>query len=44
MIQVFITMKRNPPRWVEIEPEHYVLANDREIEIYLKRLEKYRRG
>lgn len=36
--------EKEPPRWVEIEPEHYVLANDREIEIYLKRLEKYRRG
>src|SRR5690554_4062004 len=26
----------NPPKWVEIEPEHFVLANDRELEIYNK--------
>lgn len=26
----------NPPRWVEIEPDHFVLANDRELETYMK--------
>jgi len=26
----------NPPKWVEIEPEHYILANDRELEGYKK--------
>lgn len=26
----------SPPKWVEIEPEHFVLANDRELEIYNK--------
>ncbi|NMA87484.1 MAG: ATP-binding cassette domain-containing protein [Tissierellia bacterium] len=36
--------EKEPPRWVEIEPEHYVLANDREIEEYLNRLESYSRG
>ena len=24
----------NPPKWVEIEPEHFVLANEKEIEEY----------
>ena len=24
-----------PPRWVEIEPEHYILANERELEKYI---------
>ena len=28
--------EKNPPRWVEIEPEHYVLANDEELEQYYK--------
>ncbi|NLW39836.1 MAG: ATP-binding cassette domain-containing protein [Tissierellia bacterium] len=32
--------EKDPPRWVEIEPEHFVLANDEEIEEYKKRLEK----
>ena len=36
--------EKEPPRWVEIEPEHYILANDREIEGYLNRLEAYSRG
>lgn len=35
---------KEPPKWVEIEPEHYILANDRELEGYLKKLEEYRRG
>ncbi|NYB73040.1 ATP-binding cassette domain-containing protein [Sedimentibacter hydroxybenzoicus DSM 7310] len=26
----------NRPKWVEIEPEHYILANDRELEGYKK--------
>jgi len=30
----------NPPKWVEIEPEHFVLGNDKEIEEYRKMLEK----
>lgn len=29
----------SPPKWVEIEPEHYILANDSEIEEYRKDLE-----
>jgi len=32
--------KNNPPRWVEIEPEHFILANDDEIESYIKILNK----
>lgn len=28
----------NPPSWVEIEPEHFVLANEKEIEEYRKRI------
>lgn len=28
----------NPPKWVEIEPEHFVLANERELEEYRERL------
>jgi len=28
-----------PPSWVEIEPNHYVLANEKELEVYYKRLE-----
>lgn len=27
---------KNPPNWVEIEPEHFVLGNEREIEEYKK--------
>lgn len=27
-----------PPSWVEIEPNHYVLANEKELEVYYKRL------
>lgn len=30
----------NPPKWVEIEPEHFVLGNDKEIDEYRKMLEK----
>lgn len=30
---------KNPPSWVEIEPEHYILANDREIEGYKRDLQ-----
>jgi len=26
--------EKNPPSWIEIEPEHFVLGNDREIEAY----------
>ncbi|HHY77860.1 MAG TPA: ATP-binding cassette domain-containing protein [Clostridiales bacterium] len=29
----------DPPKWVEIEPEHFVLGNDKEIEKYGKMLE-----
>lgn len=32
--------ENNPPKWVEIEPEHFVLANDAEIEEYMKILNK----
>lgn len=32
--------ENNPPKWVEIEPEHYVLANDQELEKYIKMLNK----
>lgn len=35
---------KEPPKWVEIEPEHFVLGNDREIEEYRERLEEYSRG
>lgn len=31
--------KEAPPRWVEIEPEHFILANDREIEGCMKKLQ-----
>lgn len=30
----------DPPKWIEIEPEHFVLANKRELEGYKKILEK----
>lgn len=30
----------NPPKWVEIEPEHFVLGNDQELEQYSKMLEQ----
>jgi oligopeptide transport system ATP-binding protein len=30
--------KNNPPKWVEIEPEHFVLANDEELAKYIKML------
>lgn len=30
----------DPPKWVEIEPEHFILANEKEIEEYSKRLAK----
>ncbi len=29
----------NPPKWVEIEPGHFILANDRELETYYKKLQ-----
>lgn len=29
----------NPPKWVEIEPEHFILANDRELETYKKKFQ-----
>ena len=29
----------NPPEWVEIEPGHFILANDREIENYKKKFQ-----
>lgn len=32
--------EKNPPKWVEIEPEHFILANDIEIEEYMKVLNK----
>lgn len=28
--------ENNPPKWIEIEPEHFVLANNKEIEEYKK--------
>ncbi len=34
----------NPPRWVEIESGHYILANDEEIEEYRKKLNKANGG
>ncbi|GFN34274.1 ATP-binding cassette domain-containing protein [Tepidimicrobium xylanilyticum] len=34
--------ENNPPKWVEIEPEHFVLGNDEELEGYKKRLERIR--
>ncbi|WMM25105.1 ATP-binding cassette domain-containing protein [Tissierella sp. MB52-C2] len=30
--------ENNPPKWVEIEPEHFVLANDEELAKYIKML------
>jgi oligopeptide transport system ATP-binding protein len=30
--------EKNPPFWVEIEPEHFVLANEEELEKYRKQL------
>ena len=30
----------DPPKWVEIEPEHFILANEKEIEEYSKKLAK----
>lgn len=29
---------KNPPFWVEIEPEHFVLANEKELEEYRKKV------
>lgn len=29
----------NPPKWVEVEPEHFILANDRELETYYKKFQ-----
>ncbi|NLV89455.1 MAG: ATP-binding cassette domain-containing protein [Tissierellia bacterium] len=31
---------KDPPKWVEIEPEHFILANERELEEYRKMLAK----
>jgi oligopeptide transport system ATP-binding protein len=30
--------ENNPPTWVEVEPEHFVLGNEKELEDYRKRL------
>ncbi len=30
--------ENNPPTWVEVEPEHFVLGNEKEMEHYRKRL------
>lgn len=30
--------EKNPPSWVEIEPEHYILANEIEIEEYKRQI------
>ncbi|MGB4439283.1 MAG: ATP-binding cassette domain-containing protein [Sedimentibacter sp.] len=30
---------KNPPSWFEIEPEHFVLGNEREIEAYKKQIQ-----
>ncbi|MBU5255956.1 ATP-binding cassette domain-containing protein [Tissierella praeacuta] len=32
--------ENDPPSWVEIEPEHFVLANHKEVEEYMKVLNK----
>ncbi|MDR7855391.1 ATP-binding cassette domain-containing protein [Tissierella sp.] len=32
--------ENNPPKWVEIEAEHFILANDKEIEEYMNILNK----
>jgi len=32
--------ENSPPKWIEIEPEHFVLANDKEIEEYMKVLNR----
>lgn len=29
---------KNPPSWVEIEPDHFILGNEKELEEYRKRL------
>lgn len=29
----------NPPKWVEVETEHFILANDRELETYYKKFQ-----
>ncbi|WP_353096175.1 ATP-binding cassette domain-containing protein [Tissierella praeacuta] len=34
--------ENNPPSWVEIEPEHFILANNKEIEDYMKVLNKWK--
>ncbi len=28
----------DPPKWIEIEPEHFILANEREVEEYVRML------
>lgn len=33
--------EKNPPKWVEIMPEHFVLANEQELEEYRKDLKNY---
>ena len=33
----------NPPSWVEIAPEHWVLANERELEQYRREYEERNR-
>ena len=30
---------KNPPSWIEIEPEHFVLGNEREIETYKEQIQ-----
>lgn len=30
--------EKNPPSWVEIEPDHFILGNEKEMEDYRKRL------
>ena len=30
---------KNPPSWIEIEPEHFVLGNEREIEAYKEQIQ-----
>jgi len=32
--------ENNPPEWVEIEPEHFVLANESELECYRKAIKE----
>ncbi len=32
--------ENDPPKWIEIEPEHFVLANEKELKEYRKKLAK----